>query len=627
MTGLRVNKNWPLLVLVVLLVAVGAFAIGYVLADNGEHDATQVPSSDTTQSSVGLSHQSPTVESVQTLRELINRNRFGSFFARTENLLSVLAATDVETLRKFWKQSKSVEASDFREEIQRRIVQRWSVLDPEGVLNLVKSEFVDTYQQDLLKVIFLEWSHANIDEAIRFAHNLDQVHREAAVSSIVLAREDLSITRRREIGRELGCEWMTIEVLSDVINEPVIKEPDLEWASFIRDHREHLDNLDQAQWKLMAYIAYYWISRDGADVLAHMRETVPQHISLLETTEFVVQKLQSTQPQVALELVGELANHALDFGFRELGTHLVRQWAEVEPNKALDATFTVEARSLRRELQKHVLEKFAESDPHLVLDRLDELPFEVRARAHEIALLEIAKDSPESVVGMLTDIADTKVRDRIETAVIEHWARKDVGSLLHWIETDDKFADNREDMKRDALSKLARTDPDLALEVATALPLGSDGKGMEIKVLDWIAITDLDRSIALLHHVRPGDTRVRGYDTAIAMSIMYAHDWGQAIELFLELCELEPSGPYLAFPILVNQVPERLFASLERVSSPTVKKKAARKLLWRWEDENLFSNEQLNSLREIVDPIELTRPRSLSERMRDALDRARNETD
>ena len=598
---MRISKNQVFLVFFVLLSLVGAIAIGQLLADRDTNDYSQTLSSNTPEISVIDSAQSSSTGSSHTLRELIDLNQFDSFFARTQKLLELLEATNVKTLKEYWKQSKHVDRRNFREEIQIRIIQRWAKLNPVEALKLITRESVATHMQNLLKAVFLEWSHSDIDKAIRYAGNLDQVNKEAAVASIVLAREDLPISRRRDIGKQLGCEWIALEVLGNVLSEPLIDEPDLEWASFILEHEAYLDTLTPEQSKLMAYIAYHWILRDGAEVITRMREMLPQNISLTETLEFVVRKLQTTRPQLALELVNVLVNHGLDFGFRDLGTNLVRNWAEVEPDQALNATFAVEARSLRRELQKTVLETIAKSDPYLLLDQLDEIPLEVRARAHEIALLEIAKNHPESVLGMLSDVADSKARDRIEAVVIEHWAIKDIGSLLQWIESNNKSTDTREEMTRDALNMLARTDPDLALEVASALPIGSNGEGMEVRVLDWIAITDLDRSIALLHHVRPGATRVRGYDTTIAMSI-FAGELEQAIELFVQLCELEPSGPDLALPFLVGDTPERLFKSLDRVSSDEAKANAARSLLYWYEDDDLFSEDQLSVLREMVKP-------------------------
>ncbi|MYC26159.1 MAG: hypothetical protein F4X56_09610 [Gammaproteobacteria bacterium] len=598
---MRVSKNQALLVFFVLLSLVGAIAIVQLLADRDTNDYSQTLSSNTPEISVIDSAQSSSTGSSHTLRELIDLNQFDSFFARTQKLLELLEATNVKTLKEYWKQSKHVDRRSFREEIQIRIIQRWAKLNPVEALKLITRESVATHMQNLLKAVFLEWSHSDIDKAIRYAGNLDQVNKEAAVASIVLAREDLPISRRRDIGKQLGCEWIALEILGNVLREPLIDEPDLEWASFILEHEAYLDTLTPEQSKLMAYIAYHWILRDGAEVITRMREMLPQNISLTETLEFVVRKLQTTRPRLALELVNVLVNHGLDFGFRDLGTNLVRNWAEVEPDQALNATFAVEAHSLRRELQKTVLETIAEGDPYILLDQLDEIPLEVRARAHEIALLEIAKNHPESVLGMLSDVADSKARERIEAAVIEHWAIKDIGSLLQWIESNNKSTDTREEMTRDALNMLARTDPDLALEVASALPIGSNGEGMEVRVLDWIAITDLDRSIALLHHVRPGATRVRGYDTTIAMSI-FAGELEQAIELFVQLCELEPSGPDLALPFLVGDAPERLFTSLDRVSSDAAKASAARSLLYWYEDDDLFSEDQLSVLREMVKP-------------------------
>lgn len=623
----RGTNNRMSYVTVTFIVFLGTIVQGSEVTNNNDHDTSKAEETDILQVDIDTLDQSPHTESTLSLSELIANNQFESFSARTEAILHLVEDTDLERLRLYWEQSHNIDLPNFRTEVQQIIVQRWAVLDPAGALNFVSTEADHTHVQDLLGLVFLEWSHANVEAAIRAVQDLDRVSKESAVSSIVRAREDWSIERRREIARNFGCEWIAIEALGAVIGEAVMKDPNFEWANFMREYGDSINDLSVGQSQMMVYIAYYWIVQDGVTVLTQMRETLPQSFNLFKIIEFVSQRLKTTQPRLALELVSEFAIHEQEFGFRELGVSLVRSWAEVEPDLALEATFNIEPRSFRRELQQTVLEQFVEPDPYAILDFLADLPEDVQIRAQETALLKIARELPESIISMLNSVPDERVRNRIESAVIKYWASKDIESLLNWIESDDKWVDNREEAIKNALWELARTNPMLALEIATSQRFRETAESLELEVIDWIAQTDLDLAGTLLPNLRAGATRIRGFDKAIMKSIMIADEPELAIELFLQLCELEARGPMLALHLLVDQVPERLFASLDKISSESVKEEIASRLLRKYRDDDLFTDEQINTLQDTIYPLEIFQPRSLLDGAREALDSSGEESE
>ena len=612
----RVTKAWPFNVIVANAVIIGFLVHDSIEACNSKNDSAHVTSTGSVNEHTETTSQSSLAQLTNPFVEFVENNQFESFFARTNALLRLFENTDLATLRQYWEQCKNIELSNFRTEVQHLIVQRWAVLDPAGALNFVLKETVDSQQQDLLELVFLEWSHANIDEAIRFAHDLDQIGKETAVASIVRAREDLSIDRHREIARQLGCEWVAIEALG----EEGIKDPESEWANFIDEHRDSLDDLRVEQRKVLAYIAYYWMVRDGAEVLAQMRAMLPRSFKLFEITEFVSQQLRNSHPRLALEVVNKFAIQEQVLGFRQLGVDVIRNWAEIEPDLALEATHTIELRSFRRELQGHVLKKTAESDPHAMWKAIDTFPEHLQAQAQEAALLEIAKDSPESVVSMLSRVPDKKVRERIESAVIKHWATKDIDGLLDRTRSDIKWAENGDVIMQNALKELAQTDLTLALEVAVSQPVGENGEGMELEVIRAIALSDLDLASTLLPNVRAGVTRTKCYSTVIFRSIVVGYEPELSIEMFLQLCELEADVPQAVISPLVSEIPERLFASLDRVTSESVKADVARSLLRWYGDDDVFTDEQLDSLRDMVQPLLILRDRSLLDEAREVLD-------
>ena len=608
-----------LFTLIAVVVAAVFFALGFLFASNSKFENSNVEAKDGTVLAQSTTTRSTLDEILPSFSEILNPTQFESRFARINRLLEVLARANVNAIEAYWEQAKVIDAPKFQEELQQILVRRWAVLDPPGALNAVLRHSPRAHQLNLIKLVFLEWSLASLDEARSHVIGLDQESKEAAVSGMVLAREDLSVSERRQIAREFDCEWIAIEVLNRVSTQPVIPNPAAEWKNFVKTNTKEFPNLSNSQSRLLDYLVHAWIVQDGTDVITVISEDLPSDFSFYSTAEFVTSQLLLAHPQLAIEFAVELVSRDSDERFRELAVKLVGEWAESDAEAALESTVTVEARAFRRELQKRVLEEFAKSDPQGLLAQLHNLPENLQTVAQKIALIEIAQSSPETVADRLGDLDEREHRDRVAEVVVAIWAAKDINSVLHWISTDRNIAHYRNELIEIALQALARKDPQLAFDTAVDLPLTSEGQGWEGKVVQILAIVDVDTAISMLPEVRAGPARRDAYEWVILECLTWEKDTAQAVELLIELCAVEPKGTSYATLPLASRAPRQVFKALDEISSAYARADLARWLIVFNDEHGLFSDEELDNL----ERIKLAKPRTASPRVMEAAESVR----
>ena len=623
MTTVRKVMPWRVLSALAICVVLVGFGLGYV------------PSSiNTNTSNASKSHQlaiSTTNEvtdnevahqiSVSSLDELANAHQFGSFFARTEALLAFVTQANIQTVQQLWEQSKKLQSPQLREEIQNNVIQRWAVLEPLSVIEVMQAELPAARQISAIELVFREWSVSSLEDAINHAQNLDKEHRESAVTGIVLAREDLTPQQRRAIARLLDCESVAIALLKKITSDVVIDVPASEWSLFVSENFDQFQNLSAEKSRMLVEIGHSWVLQDGVVVFEAMQESLPSNSSLFGTAKFISEKLIETHPQLALNFVLRGGHQAQELGYHDLAVELIARWAKTDPSNALKATNSIDARSMRRQMQQRVLGIWAAPDPYALLDTLSTLPDNLQNLAHEIALVELAKHSPEAVVGMLSDLSMRRNRDKVAEAIVSSWAVIDITSTLQWIGKEPLVAHKKQSLKQLAFEMFARTDPQLALEIALQQPLKTNGEGWEREVIRQMILRDMDTAATMLSRARPGETRHDVYDFAVIVSL-FDSDFDGAVEIFLNLCEVEPKVP-MSIDLFSRLAPERLFEMLEVIRSVEARADVARHLLWHYEGKDVFTTVQISLLREVEHSQQKQLPSRISSRLRDAYDELR----
>lgn len=628
--------GWWWLCLVVVAVAVGSLFLGnFVFNRNhdtsetqpvagqepieaGEDDRFETPRSTTPSEPIenvikNVNEQTFTITLVQSLSELVDATRFESRLARTLALRRLLARANVKELQQYWEKAQSLEIPKFKEEVQQGIVQRWSVLDPVAAFTFVNRQSSDTHKTSFLRLVFREWSLSNLDDALSHAGSLDQESKEIALRSVLIAREDLSINERRELARELDCDWIAIEVLTQIADADVLSDPKLEWETFLRNQGDNLQNLSEKQSQLLAKIAFAWIDQDGFDVFEEMQESFLPSTLLLDTTKAVAYEIVADKPEIAFDFVLDVFSREPGYEYGNLVVELAIHWAQIDPKSAFNATLKVDRHSLQRRLQKHTLRQWAHQDSSALLSVLDTLPEHLHPLIREIVVIEAAEKSRDMVAEVLNDIEDRNHRERVARHVASNWGEHDIDEAMQWIESDGSVLHIQSKLKEVAFREFAQRDPRLALETALNQPLSAEEKGLEAAVIDSVARWgSLDTAISMLPNVRRGKTRIEAFDSVIEQSIS-EDDLDRALELFLQLCEHEPtitSGP---LETVVTELPEKLFKSLDRISSERMRIRAARELYLKHSDSDTFNQTQLERLNEISQS-------GLSNRMREKME-------
>lgn len=625
MTANHKSQHWLFLSVVAFVLASGSATVGYIIAGSkGSNDRSETEDSALLVQRNGVEENTNQKAANQLtphkLQDFLDIVQFGSLLERTYALYDLFANIDKEMFQDYWEQSQNLEASKFRNEIQDVIIQGWSGVDPMAALAVVERETPDDRRAFLFELVFHEWSLIDLADAMYHVVDIDQKTKQRAVSSIVRAREDLSYQQRREIARELDCEWIALEVLRKTTDTFVIDAPAQEWTSFVWKNKKDFQKLSEAQIRMLANLAYSWIVQEGVTAFEKMRHSLPSNFSLLETARYVSGELIETNPQLAFDLVLAGTRREKESEYLQLAVDLIAQWAAIDGRTAFDATTVVEARTLQLKLRQRVLWVWAYHSPESLLNSIEELPESLHLKARETALTYIAKKSPKSVRDMLSGIADPKYRNVVAEAAVKSWALTDLASTLQWIESDGSLADIRRDLKRTAYFSLSQVNPQLAVQTAATQPPDEQNRGWEALVIIWITDDNLDVATELLPLTRPGRTRGQAYNAVIEQSIN-VQDWERAINLVVQYEDQNGKVLYSHLHTLAREVPNRLYTILESSDSPSLKRGIALQLYMQNKNNSKFTDEQLTHLDEISQmPMPKQPERERSPRLKMALE-------
>ena len=201
-----------------------------------------------------------------------------------------------------------------------------------------------------------------------------------------------------------------------------------------------------------------------------------------------------------------------------------------------------------------------------------------------------------------------------------HWGVRDIAGALLWINSDVNVVHGRESLTEAALRALARKDHQLAFDTAMNLPLNAEGQGWEGRVIYDLLFVDTDSAIPLLPQARAGPTRRDAYDWAILMLLSWEQDVPLAIDVLIEMCELESKGTRYSTAFLASRAPRQVFFALDRISSARARAEIAESLITHNANNGVFSEDELAVLKNI----ENSKPaRGVSPKLHEAMEQYR----
>lgn len=606
---MKANKNWKSLTVVGVVGTVLLFSAGYFLGYAIHNQSTPtleselVDSSETSQpipvSSRPSVGNSEPVKGVSALEDLV---LFKSHFERTIALNELLKSGTLESLQAYVEQSKNINSIYLPNTVQQAIFQRLASRYPKMALGQLEGMPIET-QQPLIRSIFQEWSLANLEQTIEQAKQLAGTNRLSALDGILMSTEHLSQKERRAIARELGNEWRALEEIELENGLELFEDPEREWMEFLSSNNNNLDSLDEAQYKMLVFIATAWIVRDGIEVFEKIRESLPKQYSIIDPISSVVNKLFPHNPQLALEL----ASNVEGMGYWSRGAvarRLLTQWVENDPQETLEAVNRVKGQYLRRQLQIHVLETWAAQDAQAFLGLIKNLPTDLQGVAQEKALIAMAKTTPMYAVELLSEIPDRQSFQNVAEVIAMQWTHHDVVGVLNWIEGDERLAAIRERLIEKVIVELSKTDPQLAMQTALTYPVDSDEEGMEAEVIQHLAIGgEFDEALSLLPQTRKGATRARAYTEIIGALFLDKEDPQRvkdAVDLFIGAVTVDSVEDFDFMLLRVSlNAPLILFDSLDDLPTEELKREVGSSLFTFNKDKGVFTEDQLAMLREL----------------------------
>ena len=488
-----------------------------------------------------------------------------------------------------------MQPGSWQTELQNAIIQRLSLLNPIVALTETR-KFSEPRQQSLIPLVYREWAVSNLDHAIAHAQSFEDDEKRSVVESIVLSRADLPVGRLRDIAESLGHESTAIKMLREQRGLVAIKNPKRELRKFLNQNSRSLDDLNEEQSALLIQILRAWLVQEGIEVYEEIEKSFPQSfLKKFGRTNALGMELIQENPGLALQL----AVKARSVGFGGLADNTVRRWATTDPVEALNAVSTLEGASLRKSLQSRIMESWAARDPYALLNASRNMPVDVQAIGEEKALFAIAQSSPQTAVGLLDDIADRDIRDRIASGIASSWVLLDVDAAIEWIENNESVS-SKGNLRDAAVISLVRINPHLALKVASELPPDEFGRGLEYRAINRLSDLDLEMAIELLPLARDNKTKTDAYDSIMWRLLHVQSDFQHAFNLFIQLAE-DVGSPQKGLFTLMWHSPKQLYESLNELPTEELKRQAAGLLLRNHESTGLFTDEQLEGLQELDD--------------------------
>lgn len=358
------------------------------------------------------------------------------------------------------------------------------------------------------------------------------------------------------------------------------------WNELVADE---LPNV--AQLADLVRIAKEWTDETGFEVIQRINDSLTDPIVQNAVIGTIVHHAAQSDAESAMQYALKLSGPVRDLALSAVAA----AWVSLNPIQAMNSMSAIKSGSVRRQVLEKLVRAWAEHDPKTVLGDLGQVPESLRKLGEREALLALARTDPEGTVALLQDISDEGLKLSITRELASSWSEIDVHAALEWALSDDIYF--KDQVLALILEKMAREDPNFALQTALSQPIDNALLGLEVSVIGEVAESDLELAVEMLSQVRDGLTKFFSYST-IGKFLARGNDIDRLHSLALELPESEREAYY-------NQVvhqwaasqPESLVAQLATLPSTDNKYQAAMSLVRRNVGTNVLSNSQMAYVR------------------------------
>lgn len=451
----------------------------------------------------------------------------------------------------------------------------------------------DRRRDALLETAFMELAIADLDQALALAKSLDPTPHPSALRGILQGSERVSLDDGlREIGAQQGdVQAVTDRIALSRINSGV-DVPFSKWVRLLKEYGNDIASLSQAQIQLLARVAKVWTEKSGMDALQPIFLTVPSDASRIALMSKLMQDLNEFSPELVLEVAEWIKVRDL-----EVLAEALADWAEMDPQIALEFAIEVESSEQRFRIQRSVISAWIQKDPNQILEELEQLPVRLQHWSRYEALREMTKTTPELVPAWLQGIDDASSKENIFVRLVSNWAEHDPHAALRWIQSDPYAQEKSPQMMDELMENLAQVDPSYALEVALDYPSDDSYPGLEATVIIETTRVDVERGIAMLKSAR-NQVTLEYAQIGVGIALVKQGEIDRAIALSANMSD-EFQGRYfseLAVPWASADL-ESLLEQLDSLQSEEVRTSIVQELLLRNGLVQTLTTAQLNTLR------------------------------
>ncbi|MCY3540441.1 MAG: hypothetical protein OXH31_00820 [Gammaproteobacteria bacterium] len=503
--------------------------------------------------------------------------------------VSLFGATEQE-LKDWWIQSANIERTSHREIAQQIILRNLTAINPKQAVRYLDE--VSLLQTDALsRTIFSEWAVLNLDEAIEAAAKLVGGRRSVALDAILETRDDLSEEKRRSLAEQLERAETYDKLASEVKALQSIENPRESWRILLNDNVD-----DSLQIGTLAIIAETWQKQIGFEVLLRIyRSGIDGYWLKSQLLESIVQ----VDPALALDYVQGLTEENEQSFLSDI---IVREWAQIDALTALAAVSTFEPSSLIAGLEEEIARVWARTQPYELIASIELISEESRVSPLELAFSYIAREDPLGAIDMLNSVENSVGNTTtIISRIVNQWAMRQSEAAADWVLNNfDREDPQLRTLLEGVLPSLTRKDPIKAFELALEQPVPNQRSGLESLVIRQLTRNgDIETAMSLLPRVRE-TSQVYAYGD-IASAMVNEGQTFEALELGSDLEPQQQRSYYqLVMQIWARTDPADLYESLDDLPSSTAKSLAAAQLIWQNQFDPIFTDDQLEQARSLL---------------------------
>lgn len=488
-------------------------------------------------------------------------------------------------------------------ELQHVVLRKLSIQAPQLALEL-SSDVSQDHKREFIRIIFEEWSVIDIEAALEYMqHELSPAERSSALQGLIHARFDLSESKLREIGRNLGHEQLVADALSSTMSSIPKTNHDTAWYEFVGSHGGDATLMSDSQLGLLSQIAEAWLFQDGGkESLGDIFSTLSNDASRIIVIGKLVNEVVHVNPYQASEIAESVSELNPHIGVRVMD-RVMKQWAHADGFRALEAATAMEDIVARYRNERTVVEEWAKTDPMSLLASRSRLPHHLQQHAHIEGLKGLATSHPEAAVEALAELQQKSLKHIVARVIALNFARRDLRLAMQWVDTsaDTAVEEDRHTLRSVVLGEAVRIGEvqlamDIALEQSDPTAVGgvidevADQHGSEyaIKLLEQVS-EQSEREIEVTYFAI-GHALVREGKSSQAISFVEELPMEYQTEYFLRIGS-----------VWAETEPHDLFNKLEDLPSEDIRKSLATDLAAT--SAAVLTVEQREKLKTIVSPV------------------------